>query len=148
MSVSPTNRQMNWTGVAFTPAGGVSTTLNGVTNVDYDRGISLVGFSGDSDQYMTVKTMDLQDPKFTIGLANIKVINSIPGGSRGAFTATHNDAVNGAAPGGGGIIYSTATAIMGSATSSGAHRQFGQGSVVFETWSVDGYTNPVAISAA
>jgi hypothetical protein len=127
-----TKRYMNWTGVSFTPQGGTLTAITGVSTVAIDNGGSLIKFSGDGDRFNT-----------TVDLA---IVNTWPVGTVGTVVATHNDAKNGV--GTGAITYTLTNAVLSKRPLSGAHRQFGQGTITFECFSSDGVTNPLSTTIA
>jgi len=146
--MAASKRQMNWFNVSFTPTGGTTIIFTGVLNVEIDGGISINSFAGDGDRYNTTQVQDFGDPKMTVTLADIQSIESVPFGARGTFTATHGDAVSQNAPGGGGIVYTMARAVVGQKNTGGQYRQYGQGTLNFMSYSPDGYTNPLATAAA
>jgi hypothetical protein len=144
--MSATKRFMNWTGVSFTPTGGSSTTITGVTSVAIDSGGSLAKFAGDGDRFVTAMVNDFNDPTVTVHAADLSAIRANPVGTVGTLTATHNDAKNGV--GTGAVTYTLTNAVVASCQVQGAHRQFGQGSVTFAAFSTDGVTNPLSTSIA
>jgi hypothetical protein len=142
--MSVTKRYMNWTGVTFTPFGGVPTPLTGVTSIQIDSAGSLLKFSGDGDRYSTTVVNDFNDPIVTIHCADLAAVRSFSVGTVGTFTATHNDAKNGA--GTGAITYTLSNAVIASNPIHGSHRQFGQGMLTITAFSLDGVTNPLSTS--
>lgn len=144
--MSSTKRFMNWTGVTFTPAGGSATPITGVSSVTIDTGGSLLKFSGDGDRYSTTVVNDYNDPVVTVHAADLAAVRAYPVGTVGTFTATHNDARNGA--GTGAITYTLTNAVIANTPIHGAHRQFGQGTLTIAAFSTDGVTNPLATSVA
>jgi hypothetical protein len=144
--MAASKRFMNWTGVTFTPLNGTTTTITGVTSVQFDSGGSLVKFAGDGDRYNTTVINDFHDPVVTIHTADLATVLSFPVGTVGTFSATHNDAKNGA--GSGAITYTLTNAVVASNPIHGAHRQFGQGTLTLTACSLDGVTNPLSISTA
>jgi hypothetical protein len=144
--MSATKRFMNWSGVTFTPVEGSSTTITGVTSVTIDSGGTLARFSGDGDRYVTTMVNDFNEPVVTIHSADLSSLRANPVGTVGTFTATHNDAKNGV--GTGAITYTIANSVISSCQVSGAHRQFGQGSLTLTAFSGDGITNPISTSVA
>jgi hypothetical protein len=141
-----TKRFMNWTGVAFTPTGGATTVITGVTSVSIDSGGTLARFSGDGDRYHTTIVNDMNDPVVTVHSADLAAIRANPTGTVGTFTATHGDARNGS--GNGAITYTLANAVIASDPIRGAHRQFGQGTLTLTAFSTDGVTNPLSTTIA
>src|SRR5262249_50277273 len=101
-----TKRFMNWTGVTFTPLNGAPTAITGVTSIQIATGGSLVKFSGDGDRYSTTVVTDFNDPTVTVHSADLAAVRAYPVGTVGTFTATHNDARNGA--GTGAVTYTLA----------------------------------------
>ena len=144
--MASTKRFMNWTGVTFTPTGGSVTPITGVSSVTIDTGGSLVKFAGDGDRYSTTVVNDHNDPVVTVHAADLAAVRANPVGTTGTFTATHNDARNGA--GTGAITYTLANAVISSNPIQGAHRQFGQGTLTIASFSTDGVTNPLSTSTA
>jgi hypothetical protein len=137
---------MNWTGVSFTPTGGPATTITGVTSISIDAGGNLVKFSGDGDRYNTTVVNDHNDPVITVQAADLAAIRANPAGTVGTFTATHNDARNGASTG--ATTYTLSNAVIATNPIQGAHRQFGQGTLAITAFSTDGVTNPLSTSVA
>jgi hypothetical protein len=142
----PTKRFMNWTNVTFAPSNGTATTITGVTSVSIDAGGSLARFAGDGDRYVTTMVNDFNEPTMTIHSADLGALRANPVGTIGTLSATHNDAQNGV--GTGAITYTLANAVVAACQVSGAHRQFGQGTVTFGAFSSDGITNPISTSIA
>ena len=144
--MAATKRFMNWTGVTFTPLNGAPTAITGVTSIQIDTGGSLVKFSGDGDRYSTAVVNDFNDPTVTVHSADLAAVRAYPVGTVGTFTATHNDARNGA--GTGAVTYTLSNAVIASNPIHGSHRQFGQGTLTLAAYSVDGVTNPLSTSTA
>ncbi len=144
--MSTTKRFMNWTGVTYTPNGGSPMAITGVTSVSIDSGGSLLKFAGDGDRYNTTVVNDFNEPSITVQAADLAAIRANPVGTVGTFTATHNDAKNGA--GSGSITYTLANAVVATNPVKGSHRQFGQGTLTLAAFSTDGVTNPLSTSVA
>ena len=144
--LTPTHRHMNWTGVSFTPVGGNPITITGVTSVQIDSGGTLAKFSGDGDRYHTIIVNDFNEPTITVQSSDLAAIRAFPVGTVGTFTATHNDARNGALTG--AITYTLANAVVAANPIKGSHRQFGQGTLTLTAFSTDGQTNPLSTSIA
>jgi hypothetical protein len=137
---------MNWTNVTFTPLSGTPVIFTGVTSVQIDSGGSLAKFAGDGDRFNTMIVNDFNEPSVTVQCADLGAIRAYPVGTVGTFTATHNDARNGS--GTGAITYTLSNAVIASDPIKGAHRQFGQGTIVFVAFSSDGVTNPLSATIA
>ena len=140
--MSSTRRFMNWTGVTFTPANGVPAPITGVSSIHIDSGGSLAKFSGDGDRFNTTVVNDFNDPTITVNSADLGTIRSFPIGTVGTFMATHNDAKNGS--GSGAVTYVMINAVVASNPVHGSHRQFGQGVLTLNSYSLDGVTNPLS----
>jgi hypothetical protein len=144
--MSATKRFMNWTGVTFTPAGGSTTVITGVTSVSIEPGGNLNKFSGDGDRYFTTVINDMNEPLVTVHAADVAAIRANSVGAVGTFTATHNDAKNGS--GSGAITYTLTNAVIANNPIQGAHRQFGYGTLTITAFSTDGLTNPLSTTIA
>ncbi len=143
--MSATKRFLNWTGVTFTPTGQDPISITGVTSLGIQKhGGALLKFSGDGDRYMTTVVPDVIEPEITIQTADLTALRSIPVGTIGTLSATHNDARNGT--GVGAITYTLANAVVSANTHQGEHRKFGRGTIAFSAFSVDGQTNPLTSS--
>jgi|GEM_PF-1422715 len=145
--MAATKRQMNWSGVTFTPPGEtpVLRTATGVTQVQIAVGGSLVKFSGDDDRFPTTVVNDFSDPSIAITSADENWIFSFPSGTRGTIAATHKDA-KGAS--GGSITFTMINAVAESPSAGGSHRQIGSGTITFYAESADGSTNPLSFALA
>jgi hypothetical protein len=106
----------------------------------------LTKFSGDGDRYSTTVVNDFNDPTVTVHSADLAAVRAFPVGTVGTFSATHNDARNGA--GTGAITYTLTNAVVASNPIHGSHRQFGQGTLTLSAMSPDGVTNPLSTSLA
>jgi hypothetical protein len=144
--MAASKRQMNWTGVGFTPTGGSATSYTGVKSVKIDSGGSLAKFAGDGDRYNTTSVNDFNEPTVEVEAADIVALEANPVGIVGTLTATWNDAKNGT--GAGAITFTFSNAQVASINVSGKHRDFGMGSVKFELFAPDGVTNPISSSVA
>lgn len=145
--MATTGRHMNWTTVTFTPEGGSLVTLTGVQNVEIDPRGSIVTHSGDGDKFPTTKINDFQDPMITVTFRALTILNGLAVGTRGAFSAVHNDARYGVTAASGGYTVAMANAIIENKPSGGQHRQFGDGRLIMTAESTDGLTNPMTFTA-
>ena len=146
MAVVSTKRQMNWTGVTFTPTLGTAVTMTGVTGVELDNGGNLLTFSGDGDRFPTTIVNDMNQPSFTLTCADTSAANQFTPGLRSVFTATFNDAKNQAATG--ALTFSATNSVVGGHTISGQHRQIGSNQVQIQCESTDGVTSPITVTVA
>jgi hypothetical protein len=141
-ALGPTKRYVNWEQVQMN-----SVNLTGVTSLSVNPDGKLLKFSGDGDKYMTCVVIDVQDPSVDIVCADVEAMRTVPCGTRGPFTATQLDAKNLATPGGGGLIFSSADAIVENNPTSGDHRAYAKGTLNVSFESVDGQTNPLLSTA-
>src|SRR5579875_2713302 len=100
--MAASKRQMNWTGVAFTPQSGSASTATGVTRCRLQLGGNLLKFSGDTDRGPTMVVNDYNEPSMEVETADVAWAAALAPGTVGSLTATHNDA-KGAT--GGAIVY-------------------------------------------
>lgn len=141
--MAATKRQMNWTGVGFTPGSGSASTATGVTQVAVKSGANLLKFSGDGDRGPSTVVNDYNEPSMQVTTADQAWLMSLVPGTQGSATATHNDA-KGAT--GGGIVYVLSPCVVESPDGGGQHRQIGSGMVNFVGVFPDGVTSPLAFT--
>lgn len=143
--MAASHKQMNWSPVSYTPAGGSAITFTGVDNVVPNGGASFVRYSGDADRFATTVVNDYNEPSIAVTTRDIIALLSITPGSRGAVAATWKDAKGQT---GGNIQFALANAVPGSPDMGGPHRQLGQGTVTFWAESADGVTSPLSYALA
>jgi hypothetical protein len=141
---TPSRMFKNWTGVVFTPEGGVPIPITGVTNVDVAMRVQTISGSGDADYGPTSKHTVSDDPMFTVELQHLDVLRLLTPGLHGTFTAIHNNADND--EGSGAMEYNAAYAMIGDTPRGGRHRAYGTGRIQIETWRPDGRTSPISIT--
>jgi hypothetical protein len=141
--MAATKRQMNWTGVAFTPTSGSASTATGVAECKVANGGNLLKFSGDGDRGPSLIVNDYSEPSIDVTSADQAWLMGLAPGTTGSLTATHNDAKLAT---GGGIVYVLSPCIVESPDSSGQHRQIGSGTVSFVGIFSDGQTNPLTFT--
>jgi hypothetical protein len=130
-------------------SGGLAVTFTGVTQASIDMKGNLVMFSGDGDRFPTTKVNDFADPTITIQSADLTAIRSCLPGSACTLTVTIYDAKNVAGGvGSGELTVVLSNAIVSNNPITQQHRQFGSGSVEFQSWSSDGVTSPLATTFA
>jgi hypothetical protein len=139
--MAATKRNMNWTGVAFTPTSGSASTATGVTNCRVDYGGNLLKFSGDGDRGPSLVVNDFNEPSIAVDTADLAWAQANAPGTTGSFTCTHNDAKLSA---GGAIVYTLNPCIVESPNADGEHRSIGKGNVKFVGIFGDGQTNPLS----
>jgi hypothetical protein len=144
---TPSRKHVNWAPCAFTPTGGSATTYTGVTTAGIDPNGSLLKFDGDGDRYTTTIINDFNDPVITITCTDIGAMRAWPVGTVGTLVLTHLDARNVATAGGGALLYTLVNAIVADFPFTGAHRQYATGTITFNTFSSDGITNPLSVTA-
>lgn len=146
MTLTASNRFMNWTGVTFAPDGGTLVPITEVQDIDSNPDVQIVGASGDADVYESAKALARIDPKFVIRTQNLQAVAVLPPGTRGTLTFTHNDFMNGALAG--AMTRVVDNCIIGNNPIRGAHRQVGEGTINVETYAPDGVTSPISITFA
>lgn len=138
-----TGLQLNWTNVNFTPPSpGVAVPITRVTNCHFSQGGETIEFAGDNNRYPVVIARNVSRPTATITSGDIATLNSLDG-EVGSFTATQNDAL---AVTGGGVVWTMSNAVVQTADGGGGWGQFGHGTAQLKAYSVDGTTNPLAIT--
>jgi hypothetical protein len=146
MPAVPSKRHMNWDGVGFTPLLGTLVPITGVQNVRITMRPEMQTHSGDGDIMPTVKVVSFRDPMVVVSHRDMSASHALEPGTRGTFSARHLDAVNAGVAGGGSYTVGVANGIIGETPSGGNHRQYGDGEINIETWSVDGVTNPLTFT--
>lgn len=141
--MAATGVQMNWTAVGFTPGGGSLTTIKRVNSVDFDYGGSLLPYSGDGDRYPTVLANNMNRPKANVHTADHASTMAMTPGTSGVFTARAEDALGATA---GAVVYTLINAVVSNSTAGGQHSQYGAGTLSFESFSSDGFTNPLSFA--
>lgn len=144
---TPTNRYFNTSGWGFTPAGGSSTPIDGVTSADYDEGISVKKEGADFDGFPTLRVRDWAEPMINIETLNAFVLYATLAGASGTLVGTIRDAYNGAVTGGGAKLITMSQAAVEKRGISAKYREFARQNLSFGGISVDGATHPVAVSA-
>ena len=141
---TPTTLYANWTGVQFTPAGGVPIVISRVSNVEFDPGGQLTAYSGDGNRFPVGLFNLMNQPRATLESENIGAISSLAPGALGTFVAVLNDARNGAGVGSGAIQYTLSNAVVQNTPAGGRHQHFARGKATFLAFSADGVTSPLA----
>lgn len=142
MTLAPTNRFMNWSGLTF-----ASTPILGVKRCSFDSGIQDLREAADNDAGTTIGLVVAINPTFSFETINAAVLLSSSAGIRGVFSATLNDANNKAAVGGGGYTFTTNDlSYMAQRSTQGDFNQLATETVTINTVWIDGVTNPVTIS--
>jgi hypothetical protein len=139
---TPSNRQLNWTSVSFTPSGGTLIPITEVQDVKFDVAGEVREGRGDGDYYASAVNVVGAKPTAEITTQFITKINTITIGSKGGIAAKHNDYDNGS--GSGSIAYVMSPCVVTANSRSGAHMQIGQGTISFQGYAVDGVTNPLS----
>lgn len=136
--MAATKLQANWTAVSFN-----ATNITRVSSVGFDQGGGVNYYSGDDNVYDIIAVQLSGKPKATITCEDPAVLMGFSIGASGTFTATHKDAK---AAAGGAIVYLLANAVVENVSTSGAHQQFGSGSMTLGSFSSDGTTNPLSFT--
>lgn len=145
---TPTKLYSGWSGVSFTPDGGVAIPITQVSSVGFDPGGELTEYMGDTDRFPTGLFNLSNKPTATVTTANIGTLMSLPFGTVGTLAATLNDVVNKATTAGGAIEFVLENAVLKSAPASAKHGSIAEGTATFGAYSTDGVTNPLSTSLA
>ena len=147
MSLTPSKRFVNAKTVGFTPAGGSLTSITGVRNVQCNPQATDIKGSGDGDLYNTAAGVVAIDYMVTVDTQHAALLNAVPPGTYGTLVWTTPDAYNGTATGGGGLTYTLVNAYFMGPNLTHPHRDFATASFVFHSYSSDGTTSPLSVSA-
>ena len=111
-------RFMNWLNGQFTPSGGSSVALVGVTKVDIAPRVDIVTFKADIAQFDQAVATPTKHRIITVDLADAHAVLAIIQGNVGMFSIELLDATNGATPGGGGMTIALTNCVAGQKTAS------------------------------
>ena len=139
-------RQINWTGVTFTPSSGTTINFDGVTAITWDTSANTIEFSGDGDKFVSGLATVMQSRSVSITCANLAVVSAMIAGQTGTLVAIHNDAYAGV--GTGAMTYTLNNAKLGKRSLSGNHKQYGSAALSLEAYAPDGQTDPLTITSA
>lgn len=143
-------RQINWSGVGFTPLGGSVSTVSTVQSVRINRRGQMVTGRGDANFFPVLKKVVASDPmcEITAQDGTLAASSAFQIGTTGSIAATHNDAKSGATSGtgSGALTYALSNAVLGDIGSGGQHLEIGEITLTFESYSNDGFTSPLALT--
>lgn len=143
-----TNRFINISSMSFTPSGGSLTAMKGVQSVSRNHNAQEERGSGDGDFFDTFAGVVASNPSVNVEFLNIAALNGVAVGTVGTLTWTENDARNGATASGGGLIYTLANAVYQGPQTNSPHRKLATATIQFTSYSSDGTTNPLSVTAA
>ena len=142
-----TNRFMNWQNAQFTPSGGSSIALVGVTKCDIHPDVDIVTFKGDIAVYDQAVATPTKHRVVTVDFADAHTALQVASGAIGNFSIQFLDAQNGAAPGGGGFTITLTNCVVGKKPVSGSHAQYGTAQLTFQGYDpTGGQTDPMVIT--
>lgn len=144
----PTNRFISTQACTFTPNGGSAIPIRGVQNVTLNEQASDVSEGGDGDLINTSAGVVQIDPQVSLEFLNAAVLNGVAPGVIGTLTWTLLDANNKAVSGGGALIFTLVNAYYMPGAVNMPFRQFAKATPTFKSFSVDGQTSPLSVSAA
>jgi hypothetical protein len=140
---SPSNRYMNFGLFSF-----AGVPFTGITEFNFDLGLSYKKEGADGDPGPTVGTVDFQDPTFTFTTLDAMSNQANLGGVRGIFIATILDSQNKAAAGGGAKQFVTnALAMLSSASTAARYREYASRQCTVQTIWADPATYPVSTTS-
>lgn len=145
---TPTNRYMNVGPVNWTPSGGTLVTLTGIKSASYDEGAQSLKESADFDIFPTVGGVNYVEPKITLESIDAFALYATVAGTFGTLAITFRDFKNAATVGGGAKIVTASNAWLETRPVSAQYRQLATQTQTFQTYSTDGSTHPIAITAA
>lgn len=137
---------VNFSGVQFTPAGGAAISITEVLAVDSDMQGQTIMQKGDADLFPTHRKRVSSDPRVTIRTNDIVSRNACIG-LRGALTWIEQDEDNGATPAGGALRYTLSNAVEETSDNRGQHAAYRESTLTFGSYSTDGTTSPLAVTA-
>jgi hypothetical protein len=142
-----TNRFMNWQNGQFTPSGGSSIALVGVTKCDISANADIIAFKGDIAKYDQVVAAPTSHRIVTVDFADAHTAMIIASGTFGSFSIQLLDAQNGAVPGGGGFTVALANCVVGNKPVSDSHAQYATAQLTFQGYDpTGGLTDPMTVT--
>lgn len=143
-----TNVFMNWTGVTVTYGSGSPTviTLTEVIDVQAIDQEGLEPWQADGHKFPTVLIAATGNRGVTIIGGDVYKLSSVPRNTPCTVVAVLNDARNGV--GTGAMTHTWSNAVIADAPRSGPTNKFAGGSATFATYSSDGTTDPLVVTAA
>ncbi len=136
--MSATNLQLNWKSVSF---GGSAITK--VTSCMFDKGGSLLNFSGDNDRYPTVIANAINNPKCSITSGDVGTLMALVPGTGGTVLGTH---IDGKGNVGGDVNFTMVNGVHENSQDSGSWGQWGVVTASFNAFSSDGSTPPLSLA--
>jgi hypothetical protein len=142
-----TQRYINVSGVTFTPTGGAAVALEGASRVVVNPRARAEAHHGDADVFPSAKRVVMRDPVVTVDALENGALDAVAVGTGGVLTFVHNDSLQGAAAGGGATRVTVSVAVYLGSVRTGPYRKHATSAVTFETYSPNGRTDPVQVSA-
>lgn len=146
--MAATNRYRNVSNVTWTPSGGSLVTLTGIKSASYDEGNQVLEESADFDAYPTVAGVTMSNPKITLDTLDAFALFATLAGQKGTLAITFRDHSNGATTAGGAKIVTATNAFIGPRQITSNYNTLAHQSLTFQTFSSDGATHPISVSAA
>jgi hypothetical protein len=139
---------MNVGPVTWTPSGGSLVTLTGIKSASYNEGAQSLKESADFDIFPTVGGVNYVEPTISLESIDAFALYATLPGTFGTLAITFRDFRNAATTGGGGKIVTASNAWLETRPLNAQHRQLATQTIGFQTFSTDGSTHPIGITAA
>jgi hypothetical protein len=144
--MAASGRQVNFSGVKFTPSGGSAVPIPNVTDISINPRGQVISGRGDNNIMPVLKKRISSDHQVTIATESISVLTTLSVGD-GAFEAILEDAKGGATTGNGALKVAGANGTIADTPIQARHGQFAAGSIAIEFASSDGTTSPLTWTA-
>ena len=149
MALESTNTFINFHDCVITPASGVGTAVHLDRITDFkpnNDGVDEM-FKGDANRFPAVIAVPTQERTFEIDTGDVATAAGIPQGAVYGVSIDLDDAVNGAAVGGGGLTWDYVNAVLVDNTANGPHAKFASATLKFRCFANTGDTDPLTIAA-
>lgn len=135
---SPTQLQMNWSGVQFG-----ATPITRITSMDINPGGQLIKFKGDTNIFPVVVANPDNEPSISITTGDVAKIYGFSAGSVGTIIATLKDAMQ---ISGGDINFTVINCVFGQLSMTAPHANFASATGNWAAFSSDGTTSPISFT--
>lgn len=147
MTIAIDPHGMNISACSFTPASGTLIPITGVKTATYNENPEMLTDGADMDYYDSFGGVISGKPSVAIELNRPFILSGVNSGTFGTLTYTVNSFLNKSASGGGAMTYTFTNCFYAAGAMVNGHRVFGTKSATFYGLSLDGITNPMAVSA-
>lgn len=144
--MAASGRQVNFSGVTFTPAGLSAVPIPYVQDIAINTRGQVISARGDNNIMPTLKKRVSSDYQVVVSTEAISVLISLSVGD-GALEFVLEDAKSGTTLGGGALKCVASNGTIADTPIQARHGQFAAGSITFEFASSDGTTSPLVWTA-